>query len=282
MKNLTIQQRAAIVVLCVSEVIFLMVAVIVGGWLWLLALACPFFIRHAWRTWAAENCRPKPSESSDEDIRLVGTPGGTSYDEAIRLANAALAEDATRSNQSLADMLGKPKRPQGAERKRLARIEFSYIDAEGEFSHRSVNVFAVDARRFEGYCHVAHATRTFLVERVQGDVVDLDTGEVLAPASWAKSLKKQTGGGAFVAVPAKSPVIEKPARRPAVHFTGFSADEKDELEAMADAAGFYVARSVVKDLAVLVTGDRASRKKIEDAEDIGAEVISRELFEIRC
>lgn len=63
---------------------------------------------------------------------------------------------------------------------------FEYIDANGDWSMRTVTVNSVSSSRIQGVCHLRHAERTFLLERIEGDIVDLETGEVFAPANWAR------------------------------------------------------------------------------------------------
>lgn len=67
----------------------------------------------------------------------------------------------------------------------FTKIEFDYYDAKGDRSHRSVDVWAVDDEYFEGHCHKAHDTRTFVIGRIRGKVTVHDTGEILTPSQWA-------------------------------------------------------------------------------------------------
>lgn len=67
----------------------------------------------------------------------------------------------------------------------FTEIEFDYVDANGDRSHRTVEVWAVDEEYFEGHCHKAYDTRTFVIGRIRGKVTVHDTGEVLPPRQWA-------------------------------------------------------------------------------------------------
>ncbi len=69
-------------------------------------------------------------------------------------------------------------------------VEFHYRDAFGNHSRRRVDVRRVSGDLFQGYCHHAGATRTFRSDRIQGDVVDVTTGEVFEPAKWFPRLRR--------------------------------------------------------------------------------------------
>lgn len=72
----------------------------------------------------------------------------------------------------------------------IAEIEFDYTDASGVRSHRTVSVDAVDDDYFEGFCHKAADTRTFVIGRVRGKVLVRDTGELLTAKQWAAEARK--------------------------------------------------------------------------------------------
>ncbi|MDY0136371.1 MAG: WYL domain-containing protein [Thiomicrospira sp.] len=65
----------------------------------------------------------------------------------------------------------------------LGRYKFSYRDAGGSDSQRKVDVHQMWSENghtyFKGFCHRAKAERTFRLDRVFGEVIDLDTGEVI-------------------------------------------------------------------------------------------------------
>ncbi len=198
------------------------------------------------------------------------------YGRAVTIVGTVMKKTSA-DNDSFAAPVESKKKNSAAQR--LARVEFDYVDADGNFSSRRVNVFGVDKYRFEGYCHTARNLRTFLIERVQGEVMDVSTGELLPAAKWAATLLVETGGGEFKTA---SPLFKKTAahyeRKEAVHFTGFSSSIRDALEELAEENNFYVAQSVVKDLCYLVIGGRASAKKISAAKAIDAEVIDKDDF----
>lgn len=70
---------------------------------------------------------------------------------------------------------------------RIADIQFTYQSAKGEITTRTVTVHSVSATHIKGECHDKHAERTFRVDCVIGDVLDLDTGELLAAKKWVRN-----------------------------------------------------------------------------------------------
>ncbi|HMV53619.1 MAG TPA: hypothetical protein PKC15_07795 [Rhodocyclaceae bacterium] len=67
----------------------------------------------------------------------------------------------------------------------LATVEFSYLSDKGEWTERRVDVTAVDGFYIHAFCHLRHEERTFRLDRIQGDVIDMNTGEVFPPRVWA-------------------------------------------------------------------------------------------------
>lgn len=69
----------------------------------------------------------------------------------------------------------------------IGEIEFTYQDTEGNVSRRTVTVHSVTRSHIKGECHVRRAERTFRIERIIGDVIDCNTGEILPPRQWQKN-----------------------------------------------------------------------------------------------
>ena len=63
-----------------------------------------------------------------------------------------------------------------------------------------------------------------------------------------------------------------------VCFTGFSAAEKSELTALAQAANLEVVGSVTRNLAFLCVGENAGPDKLEKAREQGNQILTREQF----
>jgi hypothetical protein len=64
-------------------------------------------------------------------------------------------------------------------------IRFEYEDRSGDMSAREVEVTAISDEYFEGWCRGRKAARTFRLDRVSGEVVSLETGEIDDPYAWA-------------------------------------------------------------------------------------------------
>ncbi len=63
----------------------------------------------------------------------------------------------------------------------LGTVAFTYADAAGDVTYRTVTLHSVTASHLKGECHDRGAERTFRTDRIIGDVVDVETGEVLKP-----------------------------------------------------------------------------------------------------
>lgn len=65
-------------------------------------------------------------------------------------------------------------------------VTFTYEDAAGEVTCRTVTVHSATATHLKGECHDRQAERTFRIDRIIGDVVDVESGEVVRPRSLAR------------------------------------------------------------------------------------------------
>lgn len=68
----------------------------------------------------------------------------------------------------------------------IGKIEFTYQDTEGNVTRRTVTVHSVTHSHIKGECHARRAERTFRIDRIIGDVIDCNTGEILPPQQWKK------------------------------------------------------------------------------------------------
>lgn len=163
----------------------------------------------------------------------------------------------------------------------VADIEFDYRDARGNDSHRHVNVEAVDREYFQGYCHKANDTRTFVIGRVRGKVIDLETGEVFAPKAWAAEARQHPLNAPEM-ISNELGKVESPLDETddganlvvEVCFTGFPKERRANLEEMAEAGGFTVRKSVTVGLNYLIAGANAGPAKLHQAAEVGASVIN--------
>lgn len=172
--------------------------------------------------------------------------------------------------------------PAGVSASHLAEIEFDYVDARGKRSHRRVDVNAVDGEYLEGFCHEALATRTFVIGRVRGQVTDVSTGEMLPAKKWAALARRDPLNGEVTMDGERKRADEdeddgsdtEPSEVAIeILFTGFPKAQRAELEELADLRGWKVVKSVTVGLTYLCTGPNAGPAKIEQAGDVGADVI---------
>lgn len=68
----------------------------------------------------------------------------------------------------------------------LGTVAFTYEDSTGDVTYRTVTLHSVTATHLKGECHDRGAERTFRVDRIIGDVVDLETGEILRARTLAR------------------------------------------------------------------------------------------------
>ena len=66
--------------------------------------------------------------------------------------------------------------------------------------------------------------------------------------------------------------------RPQICFTGFTPEEREELETLADKAGYKVVKSITVKLKMLVTGEMPGPSKVKEAQEQGVKIINREKF----
>lgn len=144
---------------------------------------------------------------------------------------------------------------------------FSYTDHEGQSSRRRVRVMGIasnDGRQYlDGYCLDRNAMRTFRVDRIQGEMTDAETGELVNVYRLLAGTDKRRHMDYTPAKPDfSSPETgeEFDAEEPpiTVLFTGFAKARKAELEAAAEAAGLEVRSTVSKSLDYLVCGPKAA------------------------
>ena len=65
-------------------------------------------------------------------------------------------------------------------------VAFTYQDSAGEISYRTVTVHSVSPAYLKGECHDRQAERTFRVDRIIGDLADVETGEITEPMVWVE------------------------------------------------------------------------------------------------
>lgn len=159
-------------------------------------------------------------------------------------------------------------------------FSFEYSDAEGVITHRTVIVrsagISAGRRRYlSGTCTQAHAQRTFRLDRISGWLERTSDGELFEPQVVYKAAGPpeavETNPANFRSAPASEP--SRPWQT-AVVFAGFSASKREELEALAEAAGWQVRTGITNTVNYLVAGPMVGPRQQETAEDFGVAVIS--------
>lgn len=156
-------------------------------------------------------------------------------------------------------------------------ISFLYEDGSGNITYRTVDIYFVDGKYIEGYCHDRKEPRTFKLERILGDInlgdssFSVDDWLELQPYSIKKfnSQKNQT-------TPTKRKAVQK--NKLEISFTGFKKENKARLEAMAIKNNLVVRTAISKNLDFLVCGDNAGASKKLKAVERGAKCISENDF----
>lgn len=167
------------------------------------------------------------------------------------------------------------------QREPLARIEFSYRDARGNDSRRKVDVEAIDGEYFEGFCHRANATRTFVIGRVKGSISNVDTGELLPPTRWAEIMRKNLRNDGVVVNRGdrlRTAEQDDAGKQVEILFTGFSKAQRAELEELAELYDMTVRKSVTEGLNYLVAGPNAGPAKLAQAAEVGVDIIDLDEF----
>lgn len=159
---------------------------------------------------------------------------------------------------------------------------FSYRSQDGDYSPRTVNVTGISSSGghtyLEGFCHDRMDSRTFRTDRILGDLTDTETGELLPVARLLSSVRTRTSMD--YKPPAPAPRSRSAARewQTAVFFAGFRGGKLNELEGLADAAGWQVRGAISHTVDYLVRNGSAGKKQLAEAENLGIPVIDEDTF----
>lgn len=155
----------------------------------------------------------------------------------------------------------------GAERRRTVRVERHGFDGSSKY--------------VEGYCSDAGASRSFRLDRVQGRVTVMETGELISAGEMYRRLGAPSTSlevNSFSAVARAAGSMRRPGWQTAVYFAGFGANQYDELVELADAAGMDVRTSISRTVDYVVRGNLAGRLQMARAEVHGIAVIDEDTF----
>ncbi|WP_211471740.1 BRCT domain-containing protein [Collimonas humicola] len=164
-------------------------------------------------------------------------------------------------------------------------IQFVYPDrSTGKGTTRRVSVCAVDKEYLEGRCHTRQVTRTFLLHRIHGGIISLETGEIRKTSTWVKEMRRHpnntnvVSGASYRSAPYSPPPREW---QTAAYFVGFRDAKRIELENLADIANWQVRTTYSATLDVLVAGSLAGSAQLNKARSMGIEILSEDEFRQR-
>ncbi|WP_147285445.1 BRCT domain-containing protein [Phocoenobacter uteri] len=159
-------------------------------------------------------------------------------------------------------------------------IEFDYVDYHGNPTRRKVRVREVDETYLEGYDLNRRDTRTFKLERIGDEIIELETGLISTKEDWLRDNYDielddlDDDFKEYLNLDSKynDPTLE-------VCFTGFKKADREELELDAELTGdFIVRKSVTQNLDILVCGSNAGPTKKAQAERQGVLILSEDEF----
>lgn len=153
-------------------------------------------------------------------------------------------------------------------------IQFWYTDFEGNLSHRIVDVKELDDEYLEAYCHEKEDWRTFRVERIDDEIVDINTGEILTKTDWLANHGIYTIKKFYQ----RNDDFDEDDDLIEICFTGFKQADKARLERLAMENDYIVRKSVTQNLTYLVCGKTAGPAKRSQAERQGVIILDEEEF----
>lgn len=162
-------------------------------------------------------------------------------------------------------------------------IQFWYTDFEGNLTHRTVDVKKLDSEYLEAYCHDREDMRTFRVERIDDEIIDLSTGEILTKTDWLANhsiyeVIKYRNKKSDFDFDDEDDFDNEYTIDEEICFTGFKKADRERLETIAAENGFSVKKSVTKNLSYLVYGSNAGPAKLAQAEEVAACIIDEATF----
>lgn len=223
----------------------------------------------AWRT-LLERARRSIEESSvvPGDVRQMAARGEiqTGYG------------DRTRKSRSSAFTQAQSSTEPGESIQLPDVVSFRYCDVDGEEEQRSASVyktyFAGGAPYLEAHDLVRSGTRTFRLDRIQGSVTRMDTGEVMAPWEWfCTTSPSPQSRQAFVQGRAGE-------WQTAVFFAGFHETSRTRLERQAEAAGWDVRGRISDTVDYVVAGPKAGQQQLAQADRLGISVVDEDTFNV--
>ncbi|QNS14260.1 BRCT domain-containing protein [Mannheimia bovis] len=155
-------------------------------------------------------------------------------------------------------------------------IQFWYTDSKGNSTLRNVKVVTINNVYLEAFDLEKKGYRTFRLESINNEIIDISTGEILSKDKWLESNK--TNQTSKYNYKSSKTTTNYNDNSPHICFTGFPKVERELLEALAELNGYRVRKSITKNLNYLVCGNNAGPAKIIEAERRNAEIISEKEF----
>lgn len=176
-------------------------------------------------------------------------------------------------------------------------IVIKYRDAVGNVSARKIKVLKVYSDRVDAYCCLREQERTFIIDRIIDDIIDIQTGEVINKWEWFDRIGGQKPlsvssatkfGITSMANVESEELLESEKDSDIEHglisdksrligseilFTGFTRDIRLCLEDAARASGMVVRTKVTKNLNYLVCGSNDAPTKRLEAINVGASIV---------
>ncbi|MCT8178119.1 WYL domain-containing protein [Variovorax sp. CY25R-8] len=164
-------------------------------------------------------------------------------------------------------------------------VAFAYRKSDGSEGRRTVRVerhgFEGHDEYVEGHCSEARASRTFRLDRIQGQVTIMATGELVSPAEMYRRLGRPARSlevSSFVAEQEEAGRVRRPGWQTSIFFAGFGANQYAELAELAEAADMDVRVRISRTVDYVVTGNLAGRQQLAQAEAHGIAVIDEAAF----
>lgn len=149
--------------------------------------------------------------------------------------------------------------------KNISTITFSYKDAEGFLTKRTVDIYSIDDPYIQGFCHLRNEERTFIIDRIVGNVIY--QGKSLSVQEWLDLANVR---------------IKRKLKNTKLNvcFTGFTENQLSNLTKIANEKNFNVRKTITDSLHFLVVGnnDIADHKKIKKADDELVLILTEQQF----
>lgn len=248
-------------------------------------LLAPFF--YVWRKAGPVSAVPRSAAITPEPHKPPAEPAPSVFSPTVPSTASLLisAERVSILDAAASDAAKKRRQHAAAPRAPVVTLPgtyaFSYRSQDGEDSPRTVNVTGISSSGghtyLEGFCHDRMDNRTFRTDRIRSDLTDTETGELLPVASLLSSVRPRTSMGYKPPTPAPQSRAAKQWQT-AVFFAGFRGGKLDELERLAEAAGWQVRFALSHTVDYVVRNGSAGKKQLTEADNLGIAVIDEETF----